>query len=413
VSQLSDIKKELSIRDELERKLHLKQLQINRLLNITQAINENVKAEGLFNMYNSFLSWEMGVKKMALFYKKNNQWLCATSLGINEALLEHDISDRFAHYKSMKSLDELDHPLVGEFEIVIPVFHKETPIAFTFLGGFDKDDDLYNKVQFITAITNIVAVAIENKRLVKRQIQQERLTREIELASDMQRTLVPAALPNSEAYELSSIYIPHLEVGGDYFDCIEFDHKLCFCVADISGKGLAAALLMANFQANLRALVNRYDDLKCFIRDLNQAVLRITNGDKFVTFFYAEFCTDTRILRYINAGHIPPYLATKGEIQYLNKGCTILGIFDQITDLEIGELHLDEEAFIFTFTDGITDIRNHEEEFYGDDRLLDFFRNNYHLKAKAFNTRLLEELKNYKEKAAFPDDLTVLSCRLF
>lgn len=413
MSQLSDIKKELSIRDELERKLHLKQLQINRLLNITQAINENVKAEGLFNMYNSFLSWEMGVKKMALFYKKNEQWLCATSLGIEESLLEHNISDRFAHYKSMKSLDEREHPLVGEFEIVIPVFHKETPIAFTFLGGFDKDDDLYNKVQFITAITNIVAVAIENKRLVKRQIQQERLTREIELASDMQKTLVPSSLPNSQAYELSSIYIPHLEVGGDYFDCLEFENKLCFCVADISGKGLAAALLMANFQANLRALVNRYDDLASFICDLNQAVLRITKGDKFITFFYAEFCTDTRILRYVNAGHIPPYLATKGAVHVLNKGCTILGIFDEIPALEIGEIHLDEEAFIFTFTDGITDIRNYEDEFYGDDRLHDFFRDHCHLNAKAYNTQLLDELRRFKDKRTFPDDLTVLSCRLF
>ncbi len=413
MSQLSDIKKELSLQDELERKLHLKQLQINRLLNITQAINENVKAEGLFNMYNSFLSWEMGVRKMALFYKKNQQWLCATTLGIDESLLQHDISDRFIHYKSMKSLEESDHPLLREFDIIIPVFHKETPIAFTLLGGFDKDDDLYNKVQFITAITNIVSVAIENKRLFKRQIQQERLTREIELASDMQRTLVPNSLPNRKTYELSSIYIPHLEVGGDYFDCLEFDNKLCFCVADISGKGLAAALLMANFQANLRALVNRYDRLEHFIRDLNEAVLRITNGDKFVTFFYAEFCTDTRILRYVNAGHIPPYLSTGGQIHYLNKGCTILGIIDEFKELEIGEIHLQEEAFIFTFTDGITDIRNDRDEYYGDERLHDFFQRHCHLKAKAFNTLLLDDLRQFKDKRPFPDDLTVLTCRLY
>lgn len=412
MSELSNIKKELSFRDDLERKLHLKQLQINRLLNITQAINNNVKADGLFNMYNSFLGWEMAVKKMILYYKKNNDWTCATSLGIPEDLLRLDITEYFPLYKSMKSLEEKDHPLIREFDVVIPVLHKDMPIAYAFLGGFDKEDDLYNKVQFITAITNIVAVAIENKRLFKRQLEQERLKREIELASDMQKTLVPAVLPDSEAYELASIYIPHFEVGGDYYDCLEFENKICFCVADISGKGLAAALLMANFQANLRALANRYEKLETFICDLNQVVLRITQGDKFITFFYAEFNTETRILRYVNAGHVRPYIVMDGKIEALDKGCTILGIFDDIHELEVGEISIPGEAFIFTFTDGLSDTKDGKEEFFGEDRIYNFIENNAHREVGEFNDLLLEELKDFKGNRPFSDDLTFLTCRL-
>jgi len=117
--------------------------------------------------------------------------------------------------------------------VVIPVKHKEQDIAFLFIGGLEEDDEMYNKVQFITTITNIIAVAIENKRLFKRQLEQSRMKREMELASEMQLQLVPSKLPSDECYELASIYKPQLGVGGDYFDYIELNEReFAFCVAD-------------------------------------------------------------------------------------------------------------------------------------------------------------------------------------
>ncbi len=414
MSEFSNIRKELSSLETVERELNLKQLQINRLLTITQAINNNVSAKGLYDMYNSFLSWEMGVKKMALFVRENEEWTCASYIGVEETLVKADISEELAKYQRLKNLDEeKDHPLIKQFDIVVPVLHKETAIAYTFIGGFSENEDMYNKVQFITTITNIIAVAIENKRLFKRQLEQEGLKREMELASEMQRMLIPNTLTPGQAYEMASIYKPKLGVGGDYFDYLELkDGKFAFCIADISGKGVAAALLMANFQANFHSLILKRSKLDHFVRDLNQSLFRITQGEKFLTFFIAEYDPESRLLHYVNAGHNPPVLAMNDKIEMLTKGSTILGSFTELPDVEVGELHLTHDSTILTFTDGLTDIRNEKGAYFDEEILQIFVKKNSHLKAEAFNTSLMKQIEVFMGDKTYPDDFTVLTCKI-
>lgn len=413
MSNYTDIRRGLSNTEALERELNLKQLQINRLLNITQAINNNVSAEGLFNMYNSFLSWEIGVKKMALYIKEETGWLCASSIGIEEELCEIDISDQLPKYQSLKNVENTDHPLIKEFDVVIPVRHKDESIGYVFIGGFGEDDDMYNKVQFITTITNVVAVAIENKRLFKRKLEQERLKREMELAGNMQQMLIPNDLPQNKHYEFAYIYKPHLGVGGDYFDYIEFaDGKLYSCIGDISGKGFAAALLMANFQANFHTLINRRTDLDEFVIDLNTSLNRITQGERFITFFISEYDIHTRRLRYINAGHNPPVLVDGGEVKLLTKGCTILGSFDHLPEIEIGEVQVEHSSMLLTYTDGLTDITNDEGEFLSEEMLYQFVVDNYQLTPTEFNTKLMNFTKVFIGEGDYPDDFTLVSCKI-
>ncbi|MCI5081423.1 MAG: PP2C family protein-serine/threonine phosphatase [Saprospiraceae bacterium] len=414
MSGFSELKRGLSSIEALERELNLKHLQINRLLNITQAINNNVSAEGLFNMYNSFLSWEIGVRKMALFVMQDEGWMCATSIGIPGELLEIEIADRLTRYTRLNNVEGSDHPLIKEFDVVIPVRHKDQSIAYVFIGGFSEDEDMYNKVQFITTITNIIAVAIENKRLFRRQLEQERLKREMELAGEMQQMLIPGKLPHKDCYELASIYKPHLGVGGDYFDFIEFeDGKIVFCVGDISGKGIAAALLMANFQANFHTLINKRTGLDEFIRDLNTSVNLITQGERFITFFIAEYDINSRRLSYVNAGHNPPVLVNKGNIHPLDKGCTILGSFEELPTVEVGSYEIDGEAIVLSFTDGLTDLKDDGGNYFSEEMLYLFTKENYQLTAKAFNKKLMEKIEIFKGDQAYPDDFTVLTCKLF
>ncbi len=415
MSNFSEIKKGLSNIEALERELNLKQLQVNRLLNITQAINNNVSASGLFDMYNSFLSWEIGVKKMALYVRKDEEWICATSIGIKSDLLKMDISDCFPKFERLKNLDDFaHHKLIKLFDVVIPVSHKSQPIAYVFIGGFGEDEDMYSKIQFITTITNIIAVAIENKRLFKRQLEQERLRREVELASEVQKMLIPKSLPSTSAYELASMYKPHWGVGGDYFDFIEFeDGKIVFCVGDISGKGIAAALLMANFQANFHTLINKRAELDEFVRALNTSVNLITQGERFITFFIAEYNIKTRRLKYVNAGHNPPILVMQGEVHFLNKGCTILGSFQELPRVEIGSMDVNWDALILAYTDGLTDITNEEGEFIDEQSIYDYAKANYRKPAEVFNRNLLKKVEAYKGDNAYPDDITLLTCRIF
>ena len=400
--------------EDCERQLFLKQLQINRLLDITQAINNNVKAEGLFDMYKSFLSWELGVRKLALFVPEVGAWHCVVHEGIEKEDLEQNgIYKLLASFgNTLTKLEKNKHPLAQHFEMVIPVFHKEKPIAYAFIGGYDATD--FSKVQLITTITNITAVAIENKRMFKRQIEQERFNHEMNLAGEMQRSLVPDKLPKNDMFEVSAIYKPHFGVGGDYFDCFKYqENQYMFIVADIAGKGLSAALLMANFQANLHAIVRRATTPEEFIRQLNNAVWRVTKSERYITMFVADINTQTRRLRYVNAGHMPPILITKGETHLLKKGCSILGFFKSLPSLEIGEMIIDEEALLLIFTDGITDIRNGAEEDFNEDLVIQFTKENKNLSARPFNEKLMERIDSFKGEEGYPDDITVLTTKFF
>jgi len=176
---------------------------------------------------------------------------------------------------------------------------------------------------------------------------------------------------------------------------------------------VGAALLMANFQANFHTLINKRTDLDSFIRDLNQSVNLITKGERFITFFIASYNQKNQSLRYVNAGHNPPVLINEGELMLLDRGCTILGSFPEIPELEVGEVTLDGEAIILSFTDGLTDLQNESGEYLNEDILYSFVRSNYRLTATGFNEQLMKHLEQFKGDKNYPDDFTVLTCKIF
>ena len=152
--------REIALLEKLEKEISLKQLQIKSLLTITQAINDNVSAEGLFNMYKSFLSWEMGIEKMALFAYSEQGWECVSRINFENFDTEKTVRE-FLKYKRLHTIKDDDTSALENFDIVIPVYHKENAIAYALIGGIKDKEDIYNKIQFITTITNIIAVAIE------------------------------------------------------------------------------------------------------------------------------------------------------------------------------------------------------------------------------------------------------------
>ena len=405
--------RELAMLEKLEKDLNLKQLQIRSLLAITQAINDNVSQDGLFKMYNSFLSWEMGIEKMALFVWSDEGWHCSSH--INYESNNPELVDTLIQIKRLHTIKETDEAVLQEFDIVIPVFHKDYPIAYSLIGGIRDKEDLYNKIQFITTITNIIAVAIENKRLFKRQLEQERYKRELELAKEVQAMLIPDELPVTSTYALSKIYMPHYNIGGDYLDFFKFDdQKFAFCIADISGKGVAAALLMANFQAMIQSLIFQYRDLETFVFALNQSVYRITKSDKFITFFIAEVDVKNKTLRYINAGHYPPILVHQdGTNQRLTSGCTVIGAFDKLPEIREEKVKLGKDSMIVSFTDGLAELKNADGEYIKEDKLVQFVRDHRSLSPDGFNERLLNEIDTYRGKADISDDVAVLTCKVF
>lgn len=403
---------QLSI-EKLQQELSLKQLQINSLLTITQAINDNVAAPELYNMYKSFIGWEMGIKRMALFFRQDDEWQCVTHLKADHLSQAENLELILKKFTKTQRITKSDPEVLQGFDLMIPVYHKKNPIAFALMGGIRAEADDYSRLQFITTFTNIIAVAIENKRLFKRQLEQERYDREMELASSVQKMLIPEHLPQSKYYELATVYKPHLTVGGDYFDFIQYDERrLAFCIADISGKGVSAAILMANFQAILQSLIHQYRDLETFVFALNQAVYRITKSDRFITLFIGELNLHNHTLQYINAGHFPPFLIQNNEITRLESGCTIIGAFETLPDIQMGQVKLKHPGLIYACTDGLTDVTNDDGVYFDDGHISSILQKaNQFGTAEMLNDAIMSEVDLFRETKPYPDDIAMLTCK--
>ena len=416
----------------LGRALSLQQLQINRLLNITQAINSSAEPDQLFRMYADFLTWELGIDLMALYLLRDGGWQRVASVGLPADGGPGDPSGLFPRFASITQLPgggEVDERL-RLFDFVIPVDHKGAPIAYVLLGDVEDTPEHYNKVQFVATITNVIAVAIENRRLFRSQLEQERYRAELALASEIQRSLVPERLPATDDYAMAALYLPRFGVGGDFYSAERLpDGRLLFCLADIAGKGTGAALLMSNFEAAFWALAQNHSDLASLTRDLNAALFRVTRGDRFVTLFLGEYRADTRVLTYVNAGHNPPLFARAGEgparrrhVEELRAGCTFLGAFERLPPVEVGACRLDGGGdVLLCYTDGVTELADPAGEMFGERRLADFATQQLTAQdtggdahegapdPERFNDRLLAHLRDFQADAEPTDDLSVLT----
>jgi len=272
---------------------------------------------------------------------------------------------------------------------------------------------LNNDLNFIQTIMNVIVVALENKKLFRERIEAERFQREMELAVEVQNMLIPVRLHVETGVEIGARYLPHQNIGGDYFDFIRLnDKEFLWCIADVSGKGISAALLMANFQASLRAWATVEDDLTNIVERLNSIVIKITKGEKFITLFLAKYNEETRRLNFINAGHNPSLLYSNGEAVELKLGTTMIGAFDELPFINQGELDIEPGTLILNYTDGLLDYEPTDSEVWNEDVLMDFLIQNGEAGPDKFNQLLLNEL-NAKVKTKQIDDITLLTLRIF
>ena len=397
--------------ERLEHELHLKKLQMNSLLAITQAINNNLDEEGLYKMYHSFVTWDLGIKKLALLVNNQGKWEMVTSKGIQAENFSKD--DIPLSLSEPSKADKNKSVFLSQFDFIIPVRHKEHPIACAYLGGIAGEPDTYDKIQFITAITNFIAVGVENKRLFRAKVEQKVMNKELSLASEIQQMLLPKTLPNHATFELDKIYRQHSQVGGDYYDYFPLDgDRFAFCIADISGKGISAALLMANFQAILRGLIFKETSLTTLVKQLNKSIFEVTKGERFITFFIGIVDLPNNTLSYINAGHIPPIMISQSKVVTLGNGCLVLGAIEPLPEIQMGYEELSKPNLIFSFTDGITDLTNAQGAYLSEEKLINFSKTHFHLSANHFNDKLYQYVLDFKGTQPFPDDITVLTCKI-
>jgi len=260
---------------------------------------------------------------------------------------------------------------------------------------------------------------IENARLTDRVVEQETLRRDIALASDVQRRLLPHAPPRAECADFAAISVAARRIGGDYYDFVELpDRAIGIALADVSGKGVAAALIMSVVQASLRLISSEGDvPPPRLVARMNQFVYRSTPASKYATFFYAQLDEACRQLRYVNAGHNAPYLFRAGrrstadsaspDIDQLSVGGTVVGMFPEV-GYEEATVELYPGDVLLAFTDGVPEAHNPENEEFGEERLQLLLRETAHLPADEISARISAEMKSWIDAAEQYDDLTFI-----
>lgn len=405
---------ELDVRKQFE----IKELELNALLEITQAINSNLPEESLYKIYNFTLRSNLNIKKLALFVL-DDDWSCKASFGTENHFHKTKLLPEFKTIQDIAHLREFEKCAFTEFDIVIPVTHKSTTLALVFVGGLDKNDVRYENedgIRFIQALSNIIIVAIENKKLARKQLEQESLRKELEIASDVQQFLFPETLPSTEHLKIEASYLPHDVVGGDYYDYIPINkNQFLICVADVSGKGIPAALMMSNFQASLRTLLRQTPNLTDIVEALNYQVLENTKGEKFITFFAGIYDIKLKTMVYVNSGHNPPILIDrKNGIRLLEEGSTVLGAMHPLPFVNEGFITDLDEFLLFCYTDGVIETQDEQGSEFGMDSLLDYFKSDHtYLKdLQEIHQDIIVALDTFKGKNSYHDDITMLTCRV-
>ncbi len=402
----------------LEASYHQIELELSSILEITQAINNNAPEESLYTMYKFILRGNLRIEKLALFVL-DDRWNCKVNFGTDESF--HQITletSALLQVEEVTATEQIpfDNPVFRQFDVVIPVMHKDRVLAYVFLNHLVQADQAQKiDTRFVQALSNIIIVAIENKKLVRKQIYQEAFNKEMEIAKRVQSNLFPPKLPYEKTLKIKATYFPHDLIGGDYYDYVPLsEDKFIICIADVSGKGVPAALLMSNFQASLRTLVRQTENLRPIIEELNYQIYENAKGEHFITCFIALYDRSEHTLHYINAGHNPAFLFDfrSNHATMLENGTTVLGAFSPLPFLNETQINQLDHFFLFNYTDGVTEVMNPEDEQFGLDRLMNFLKTRKRIELAEIHGNLITRINNFKKDQKFVDDITLLSVKV-
>ena len=404
----------------LKEKLELRDFKLNALLKVTQAINAQTSEADLMAQYVDALKANLGIDRLVLYAAdlSGDRWQLLVTAGTDASWPASQPSSFF------EGLDLDNIGLAGAMggdehpsDVVVPIHQNDEAIAVV-LAGDTTDDDrgvspVVKHLNFLVTLTNILVVARRNNQMVERSLKQEALRRELELAGEMQAMLLPQTWDHLDL-DVAGYYKPHTQVGGDYYDAFATDSgKVVVCMADVSGKGMSAALLMSNFQAQVRALFQvEHMSLSTTLHTLNNRVMQIAQGEKYITFFAAVFDPAHRTLEYVNCGHNPPlFVSPDGSHKLLEEGCVGLGMFRDIASMNVGRLDVPVGGVLCCYTDGLVEQENDMEVPFGTDRLLSMLAHHQGQSLEAVHRTIVAALDAFRGDEPPLDDTAMLSCR--
>ncbi|MBO7522843.1 MAG: serine/threonine-protein phosphatase [Bacteroidales bacterium] len=397
-------------------KVKILKFKLDSLLDITMSINANLPVEELLAKYESILRDDLGIGKIMII-KQSGEWECILNAGFPKHLENIDIEQKLLPLTDITFI-----PVEQQSDgvaIIIPIYNNNKALAFVLIGDIEEEGEgmspVLKHIHYIQTLSSIITVAIENMRLQAESLQQEVFKKELELAAHMQQMLIPdrSQMPKNQYVHAYGYYHPHFDVGGDYYDCLSLSGtKTGFCIADISGKGISAALLMSNFQANFRALFTTDINFEVLIRKLNSIVVTNASGEKFITTFIARYDHESKVLEYVNAAHNAPviYDLVTGEISHLNSTCVGIGMLDFIPSVKSQSVVIKNPSKLVCYTDGLSELKYPNGEFIGTTEIIKHISNNLSIEENI--NSLISDLGLPDSNPTVFDDVSIIAAEL-
>jgi sigma-B regulation protein RsbU (phosphoserine phosphatase) len=299
-------------------------------------------------------------------------------------------------------------------EVLIPLRTKSAVEGFLSLGP-KTSEAAYSPsdLQLLQSVAHQTALALDNSRLVEQVASEvakrERITREIEIAREVQFTLLPQNPPSIEGLDLAGHCRPAAGIGGDYYDFIplEGERAIGLAIGDIAGKGIPAALLMAGLQAALRGqALSGSRDLARLMRNINKLIFESSPSNRYATFFYGEYRNG--VFAYVNAGHnAPVLLRADGRLERLEAGGPVIGLMEVAAFVE-GSVLIEPGDVLLGYTDGVSECMSPGDEEWGEDKLIEVLRAGRDLEAADLVPRIMTEADAFAAGAKQHDDMTLI-----
>lgn len=404
---------------DLRRELKLKEFQFNSIFEFSESIYSSLDIDNIFRIYFSTLMTQMGVSRVFIYHSPHKMLRKRGFRGEEEReKIFDDHACKLGHDWFQLKVEELGPEVedlksyLQENKILYLVNISETEEKTIILGlgaKFNKKELTAENIEYAFFVSKFAVSAIDNAYLINQLIESKRLEHEIQIARDIQLSLLPQSVPELENFELSVIYQPIFEVGGDYYDILrERKDGLPVLIADVEGKGLSAALLAASSQAIFHSLNELYFFEPCkFIAKANEMIYNFTKGGRFITLFWMLLHDKEKAVTYVNAGHESPYLLSGDEVVLLDKGGFLTGFLDTAV-YEKDTLQLNSGDIIVAFTDGVPEVENADGEEFGKDAIIRFLQENRELSAKELTDALFNRIMDFSEQIKPRDDFTLI-----
>jgi sigma-B regulation protein RsbU (phosphoserine phosphatase) len=402
---------------------------LRTLVEASKMINSSIEPDALFASILAVARKELGVDRGTLYFvdeKSHEIWakiagdldhtirlpigkgIAGTVAATGEHVLLHDAYaderfdpslDRGTGYRTRSMLTVPIRNRAQRIVGVLQLLNKQN-------GAFGESD-----LRFLDAISDHMAIAMENATLHMELIEKQRMEQELQLGREIQSRLLPKSPSDVAGTRLAAMNMPCFEVGGDYYDFLDLPNgDLGIAIGDVSGKGVSAALIMSSLQAALRVAAPIESDIAMLIPRLNALIHRSTFGRKYVTFFFGRYTPSTGELRYVNAGHNPPMLVVDGRVRRLDSTARPIGLLPENRASEASVI-IEPGATLFLYTDGLNEAANADDEELGMERLESLVREACALPADAIAPRVLGAITAFEGGAHPNDDKTIVVLR--